>query len=67
MTAAIRVTASIVSMIAVEVDGECVRVETNEPDAVAMLDGREIPPDGAWHCPYDPTPDVMYAYLVRLR
>jgi len=65
-TAGVTVTASIESVATVEVDGECARLVTNEPDAIAWADDRPLVADGTWTCPADP-PREQLAGWVRLR
>jgi hypothetical protein len=59
-TASVSVSASIASYARVEVDGECGRLESNAPEALAWLDGVPLAANEGWACPV-----VMYAEARR--
>ena len=56
-SATVRVSASIASYALVEVDGDCGRLESNSPDALAWLDDLPLVPNDPWMCPFP----AMYA------
>lgn len=49
-SAPVTVRASIASYALVEVDGECGRLESNSPDALAWFDGVPLVPNEGWAC-----------------
>ena len=66
-TAAVNVTATIESFATVEIDGECALLTTNDPDAAAYLNDRELVAD-VWTCPADPLPERLVGIpLLRIR
>lgn len=66
--ATITVSASIESYATVEVDSDCARLVTNDPDAIAWVEDQPLVANADWLCPLDPDPPAaMYAHLVRLR
>ena len=55
-SASINVTATVASWAAVEVEADCARLASNDPEALAWLDAVPLVPNDPWVCPL-----VMYA------